>query len=260
MNKLFYISMAIASAFAIEGCTSPNEENEMETVTYNVLNLRSYSFCFYETTDLKTVYIEDPEQYFNERPTNYYEIYESKFRGVIEKVFPDFYDANGEQNAKYHRRQVIYSRNYNGDCWMPEPPIVGYVIEYPTDSTYYFSYSSSKTFNNEETFVIMDNNQIVHTEKKTGVATTFNVIRTITDTAQIAERIYSCSNKADYPELTRKPYALFDIEGPNDDEFMFLCDDEVNRSNKVFLYHFTKKRNNGILEKFTLVPAPVNNE
>lgn len=259
MNKFLFISMAIASAFVIEGCTSPNEENEMETVTYNVLNLRSYSLDFYETTELKAVYIEDPEQYFNERPTNYYEIYETKFRDAVVKIFPDFYDANGKENAKYRRTQVIYSKNYNGDYWMPEPPVVGYIIQYPVDSTYYFSNNSSKTINNEETFVITDNSQIVHIEKKTGVSTTFNVIRTITDTAQITDHIYSCS-KADYPNLISKPYVLYDIEGPNDDEFMFLCNDEVNRSNKVFLYHFTKNGNNGYLINYTMVPIPTDKE
>ena len=259
MRKLVLFSMALISMSAIEGCTSPNEENEMETITYNVLNLRSYSLSFHETTELKTVYIEDPDQYFNERPTNYYEIYESKFRAAIEKIFPDYYDANGKQNAKYHRTEVIYSRNYNGDYWMPEPPVVGYIIQYPIDSTFYFDYNSSKTINNEETFVIMDNNQIVHTEKKTGITTTFNVIRTITDTAQITEHIHTCSNEADYPGLTCKPYALFDIEGPNDDEFMFLCDDEINRSNKVFLYHFSKKGNYGSLVEYTMVPIMIDN-
>lgn len=235
--------MTLISMSVIEGCTSPNEENEQKTVTYNILERNSYDVR-YNTMVAERIY--DTIQLYPDVlitswwPTGAlynYNFFNYKLTDVYDEYWESYYVDWGV------RETIIY------------------------DTTWYW-YPYKEKINSEETFTITDNNQIIRTVKATNVTTTFNIRNRITDTARIADRLNSCSKIKfiSYPSLqplyynTDKPSVLYEIEGRYDDELMFVCNDEVHRSNKVFVYYFYKTENHEHLESYTLVPAPVDNE
>ncbi len=250
MRNLILFSIAIASAFVIEGCTSPNEENELETVEYNVLQQTE---CIFNKVNIRvgydTVYLE-PDKYI---PTT------------------DMGSISGPYLI--HTHQTEWNEKFG--CTL----IDWYVTEIHTEQWWAYK-GNSRNINSEETFIITDNHQIIHTIKATNEAITFNVKSVITDTSKITERLSSCSKSGfasrdlvydNYGRLvsdekrmiyddTDEPYVLYDIETKYDTEFIFVCKDEAHRSNKVYLYYYYKKEEIEHLERYTLVPAPVNNE
>jgi hypothetical protein len=239
MRNLILFSIAIASAFVIEGCTSPNEENEQKTVTYNILERNSYDVKYNTIVVYDTIQLY-PDVLINQWwPTgalSSYNFVDYKLTNVYDEELGGFY-------VDWGIRETIVDTTW---CWYPY----------------------KEKINSEETFTITDNNQIIRTVKATNVATTFNIRNRITDTARIADRLNSCSKIKFicYPSLqplyynTDKPSVLYEIEGRYDDELMFVCNDEVHRSNKVFVYYFYKTENHEHLESYTLVPAPIDNE
>jgi len=248
--------MAIASVFVIEGCTSPNEGNEQETVTYNILERYNYS-AGYVTSVAERIY-------------DTIQLYPEILITPNSNLFSNYYNSN----TVGIKLTDIYDERDN-------IPYVDWVVSVSVtlDTTWFWRAYNDK-INNKETISITDNNQIIHTIKATNEATTFNIRNKITDTTRIAARLNECSKigfvgpPSDFIDSngqpfrkwqplyynTDKPSVLYEIEGRYDDEFMFVCNDEVHRSNKVYLYYFYKIEENENLARYTLVPAPVNNE
>lgn len=256
MRKLVLFSMALISISAIEGCTSPNEENEMETVTYNILERNSYSMECGKVVErlYDTIQLYPDVLITTELPV-----------GAL----------NSYNFSNYEWTDVCDERGYRYIDWGVKETVTYYTI--------WFWYPRDGKNNSKETFTITDNNQIIRTVKATNETTTFNIRSRITDTAKIADRLNSCSkigfvhytsfcvdSDGLHPNLdqkgqlfyynTDKPSVLYEIEGRYDDELMFVCNDEVHRSNKVFVYYFYKKGDDEHLESYTLVPAPIDNE
>lgn len=251
MRNLILFSMAIASAFAIEGCTSPNEENE--TVTYNILERINYTAgytpivaeCIYDTIQLYPDILMTP-------------------------CLSEYNDYYNHTTVDIKVTNVFDKQN---DC-----PYIDWVVNMSVilDTTWFWRAYIDR-LNSTETLTITDKNQIIRTIKATNEATIFNIRKRITDTSRISARLNACSKigfvgppsqsgetqfQKGQPLYydTDKPSVLYEIEGRYDDEFMFVCNDEVHRSNKVYLYYFYKIEENENLARYTLVPALIDNE